>query len=227
MNTDGMDISENLRKLKSTVPGNVSIVAVSKRKSLEEIRIAYEAGQRIFGENRVQELTGKQSLLPADIRWHMVGHLQTNKVKYLAGFIDMIQSVDSLKLLQTIDREALRVNRVISCLLQIHIALEDTKFGFTAEEAMEMAGSGVLNSLPNVCIRGVMGMATYTSEMDRVRAEFRYLREIFRDLKEKCFASSPDFREISMGMTGDYHLAIEEGSTMIRIGTLIFGPRND
>jgi pyridoxal phosphate enzyme (YggS family) len=222
-----MDIAENLRKLKSTVPGLVSIVVVSKRKSVEEIRMAYEAGQRIFGENRVQEMTVKQPLLPPDIRWHMVGHLQTNKVRYLAGFVDMIQSVDSLKLLQTIDKEALMVNRVISCLLQIHIALEDTKFGFNAEEAMELAGSGVLSSLPNVCIRGVMGMATYTPDMDRVRSEFRYLRGIFRDLKEKYFTSSPDFREISMGMTGDYHLAIEEGSTMIRIGTLIFGPRND
>jgi pyridoxal phosphate enzyme (YggS family) len=222
-----MDIAENLRKLQSTVPAHVSIVAVSKRKSAGEIRMAYEAGQRIFGENRVQELLGKQPELPADIRWHMVGHLQTNKVRYIAGFIDMIQSVDSLKLLQTIDREALRVNRVISCLLQIHIAREETKFGFSPEEVRELTASGIIDTLTSVRIAGLMGMATFTSDSDRVRSEFRQLHGIFRELKDTYFASSVDFREISMGMTGDYRLAIEEGSTMIRVGTLIFGPRNN
>lgn len=221
-----MSISENLGKLKSAIPENVSIVAVSKRKSVEEILEAYKAGHRIFGENRVQELIEKQPLLPPDICWHMVGHLQTNKVKYLAGFVNMIESVDSLKLLQTVNREALKANRVIPCLFQIHIAEEDAKFGFTGNEAMELAGSAEYRSLQNVRIDGVMGMATYTPDMERVRSEFRHLRNVFRNLKENYFSDSPTFREISMGMSGDYSIAIEEGSTMIRLGTVIFGPRN-
>jgi pyridoxal phosphate enzyme (YggS family) len=220
-----MSISENLLTLKSAVPDYVSIVAVSKRKSVEEILEAYQAGHRIFGENRVQELVEKQPLLPGDIHWHMVGHLQTNKVKYLAGFVDMIESVDSLKLLQTINREALKVNRVIPCLLQIHIAEEESKFGFAGDEVVALTESSEYRSLQNVRIVGVMGMATYTPDMEQVRSEFQQLREVFRDLKERCFSDSPDFREISMGMSGDYEVAIEEGSTMIRVGTVIFGPR--
>ena len=221
-----MSVSDNILKLNSDIPSHVSIVAVSKRKSVEDILEAYEAGQRIFGENRVQELTEKQPHLPADIKWHMVGHLQTNKVKYLAGYVDLIHSVDSLKLLQAINREAVKLNRTIPCLLQIHIAREENKFGFSEDEIMELAGSPEIGSLGNVRIDGVMGMATFTPDMDRVRAEFRYLSDVFQRLKTAYFASTPAFREISMGMSADYPVAIEEGSTMVRLGTLIFGSRN-
>lgn len=221
-----MSITDNLQKITSDIPAHVSIVAVSKRKSVEEILEAYHAGHRVFGENRVQELTEKQALLPVDIQWHMVGHLQTNKVKYLIGFVNFIQSVDSLKLLQTINREALKVNRIIPCLLQVQIAREDTKFGFSEDEIQALADSSEFRSLQNVSINGVMGMATYTPDMEQVRSEFRCLSEVFRNLKNKYFDSLPDFREISMGMSGDYTVAIEEGSTMVRLGTVIFGARN-
>jgi len=221
-----MNIPEKLRMLQSDIPDHVSIVAVSKRKPVEDILIAYNAGQRVFGENRVQELTEKQPLLPDDIKWHMVGHLQTNKVKYLAGFVDLIESADSLKLLQAIDREALKAGRKISCLLQVHIASEESKFGLSGDEVIELAGSSEFQSLENLRVSGVMGMATFTSDMEKVRSEFRYLREVFQRLKENYFSSDPDFREISMGMSGDYSVAIEEGSTMIRLGTVIFGARN-
>jgi pyridoxal phosphate enzyme (YggS family) len=221
-----MSIPENLRKLKSEIPGNVSIVAVSKRKSTQEILQAYNAGHRIFGENRVQELVEKQPLLPEDIRWHFVGHLQTNKVKYLVPFVYMIQSVDSKKLLFMINREAEKANRVIPCLLQVYIATEETKYGFTLKEWGNLAASTEFGALRNVRIDGVMGMATFTPDMEQVRSEFRHLHEVFRYLKENYFAADENFREISMGMSGDYHVAIEEGSTMIRLGTVIFGPRN-
>jgi len=222
----GMSISDNILKLKSDMPPHVSIIAVSKRKSVDEILEAYNAGHRIFGENRVQELTQKQDLLPGDIHWHMVGHLQTNKVKYLAGFVDFIHSVDSLKLLNTINREALKHKRIISCLLQVHIAKEDTKFGFSEEEIRDLAESAEFSSMKNIRICGLMGMASYTPDMELVRKEFRHLAEVFRNLKNANFESSADFREISMGMSGDYGIAIEEGSTMVRLGTLIFGARN-
>ena len=221
-----MSISDNLRKLATDIPESVSIIAVSKRKSPADILEAYKAGQRIFGENRVQELTEKHPQLPEDIEWHMVGHLQTNKVKYLAGFVQMVQSIDSLKLLLALESEAGKANRIISCLLQIHIAREETKFGFTREEVLEIAGLPEVQSLKNVSIRGVMGMATFTDNKELVRSEFRYLKEIYNDLKEKYYPSVQEFKEISMGMSGDYLLAIEEGSTMIRLGTIIFGPRN-
>ena len=221
-----MGISDNLSKLQSEIPEHVSIVAVSKRKSVEDILEAYNAGHRVFGENRVQELIEKQPQLPEDIQWHMVGHLQTNKVKYLAGFVDLIHSVDSLKLLQSIDGAALKAEGVISCLLQVHISNEESKFGLTGDELLEMAGSPEFQSLENIRITGLMGMATFTPDMELVETEFIYLREVFMKLKEKYFSEDPDFREISMGMSGDYKLAIEEGSTMIRLGTIIFGPRN-
>jgi pyridoxal phosphate enzyme (YggS family) len=220
-----MSIVENLRNLSSALPEGVTVVAVSKRKPVEDILQAYEAGHRDFGENRVQELIEKQPRLPSDIRWHMVGHLQRNKVKYIAGFVDLIHSVDSLKLLQTINREGDKVGRIIPCLLQIHIAREETKFGLSREEALELAGSPELQSLENIRIDGLMGMATFTRDMDRVRSEFRYLAGVFRDLRESRFKSSGHFRQISMGMTGDYNIAIEEGSTIVRLGTIIFGPR--
>lgn len=221
-----MSITDNLNRLKEEIPENVQIIAVSKRKPMEDILEAYHAGHRVFGENRVQELIEKQPQLPGDIRWHMVGHLQTNKVKYLAGFVDCIHSVDSLKLLKTIDREAGKAARSISCLLQMHIAREESKFGFDHDELTDLLENHEFHSLKNIRISGVMGMATYTDDMGQVRSEFRELRGIFNRLKDVFYSDDPDFCEISMGMTGDYHLAIEEGSTMIRIGTVIFGPRN-
>lgn len=221
-----MSISENIRRLKAEIPGHVSIIAVSKRKSAEDIMQAYVAGHRIFGENRVQELIEKQPLLPEDLKWHMIGHLQTNKVKFIAGFVDMIHSVDSIKLLRTIDKEALKNKRTIPVLLQVFIADEETKFGFSEEELNNLLQSEEFAALKNVRIDGLMGMATYTPDMEQVRSEFRYLREVFKRIKNACFAASDNFRHISMGMSGDYEIAIDEGSTMIRVGTIIFGARN-
>lgn len=220
-----MSIAENIRKLRAEIPHHVSIIAVSKRKPVDDIMQAYQAGQRIFGENRVQELMEKQPLLPQDIKWYMVGHLQTNKVKFIAGFVDMIQSVDSLKLAHAIDTEALKNGRVIPVLLQIHIADEESKFGFSEEALKRLLDSQELSDLKNIRIDGLMGMATFTEDMEKVRSEFRYLREAFSRLKNAYFAGSDDFRQISMGMSGDYGIAIEEGSTMIRVGTVIFGAR--
>ncbi|HDZ41693.1 MAG TPA: YggS family pyridoxal phosphate-dependent enzyme [Bacteroidetes bacterium] len=219
------EIAENIRLLKKELPDNVKLVAVSKTKTIEDIMEAYEAGHRIFGENRVQELLGKYEHVPGDIQWHMIGHLQRNKVKYIAGFIHLIESVDSEKLLREINKEGARAGRTIDCLLQFHIAREETKFGFSVEEARQMIESGVSEELRNVNIRGVMGMATFTEDMDRVRSEFVYLRSVFEELKEGFFQKKDDFCEISMGMSGDYKVALEEGSTMVRIGTAIFGAR--
>jgi pyridoxal phosphate enzyme (YggS family) len=220
-----MSIAENIRKLKTEIPAHVAIIAVSKRKPVDDILQAYQAGHRIFGENRVQELVEKQPLLPADISWHMIGHLQTNKVKYIAGFVDMIHSVDSLKLASAIDREAARAGRMIPVLLQIHIADEENKFGFSEDELISLLDSSKLSLLKNIRIEGFMGMATYTEDLEKIRSEFRHLREIFSRIKNAYFAGSDHFRQISMGMSGDYEIAIEEGSTMIRVGTLIFGAR--
>ncbi|MEA1887297.1 MAG: YggS family pyridoxal phosphate-dependent enzyme [Bacteroidota bacterium] len=219
------DTSENIKQLKDELPGNVKLVAVSKTKTVDEIMKAYDAGHRFFGENRVQELLGKYEKLPHYIKWHMIGHLQRNKVKHIAGFIHMIESVDSEKLLRAINKEAIKAGRVIDCLLQFHIAREETKFGFSKEEAVGMIESGTLDELAGVNIRGVMGMATFTDDMERVRSEFAYLRSVFDELKERFFSEKDDFCEISMGMSGDYKVALEEGSTMVRIGTLIFGAR--
>ncbi len=220
-----MSIPENIRKLNAEIPGHVSIIAVSKRKPVEDIMQAYKAGHRIFGENRVQELIAKQPLLPGDIKWHMIGHLQTNKVKDIAGFIDMIHSVDSLKLASAIDGEALKNGRVIRVLLQVHIADEESKFGLSEEALNGLLASPEFSALKNIRIDGLMGMATYTEDMEKVRLEFRCLRDIFSRVKNVYFAGTDDFRQISMGMSGDYGIAIEEGSTMIRVGTLIFGAR--
>jgi pyridoxal phosphate enzyme (YggS family) len=218
-------IAENIIRLKKELPVNVKLVAVSKTKNIDDIMEAYNAGHRAFGENRVQELMSKYEHVPADIQWHMIGHLQRNKVKYIAGFINMIESVDSEKLLRAINKEAVKEERIIDCLLQFHIAREETKFGFSREEAVEMISSGVLDELGNVNVSGVMGMATYTDDMNRVRSEFIYLRSIFDEMKKLFFSDSNSFREISMGMSGDYKVALEEGSTMVRIGTSIFGAR--
>ncbi|MCG3166695.1 MAG: Pyridoxal phosphate homeostasis protein [Bacteroidia bacterium] len=220
-----MSIAENLNALRSAIPANVRLVAVSKTKPVKSIQEAYDAGQRIFGENRVQELTQKQPLLPDDIEWHLIGHLQKNKVKYIASFISLIHSVDSLELLETINKEAAKCGRVISCLLQFHIAKEDTKFGLNFEEAVALIYSEKFREMKNVKVCGVMGMATLTDDESIVRKEFRELQGIFMTLKKQDFSSSEDFKEISMGMSGDYKIAIEEGSTLVRIGSAIFRER--
>jgi hypothetical protein len=201
-------------------------VAISKTKPASDIEALYKLGHRDFGENKVQELAAKKDVLPADIRWHMVGHLQRNKVKYIAGFIDLIHSVDSLKLLKAIHKEGKKNERVIHCLLQVHIASEDTKFGFSEEELTGMLESDEYKELDFVNVRGLMGMATFTSDMDKVKKEFHYLSTLFSKLKRTYFDKDPGFSELSMGMTNDYPLAIEEGATMIRIGSLIFGERD-
>ena len=218
-------IAEKISLLKAKLPSSVSLVAVSKTKPVSDIKLAYNAGQRIFGENRVQEILSKKDLLPADINWHLIGHLQTNKVKYIVPFISMIQSVDSFKLLISIDSEAQKMNRVIDCLLQIHIAKEETKFGFSMCDLSDYLQKEDFTLFKNIRICGVMGMATFTSNTDQVSKEFAFLGNCFKSLKDNFFKSSIDFRQISMGMSGDYKLAIEEGSTMVRIGSLIFGDR--
>jgi hypothetical protein len=204
---------------------HVALVAVSKTHQPERILELYRQGQRIFGENRVQEMLEKHAALPGDIEWHLIGHLQTNKVKYIAPFVHMIHSVDSLKLLREIDKQALATHRTINCLLQFHIALEDTKFGLSLEEAGVLLSDAAFKNLHNVRICGVMGMATYTDDMEQVRREFRWLKHIFDQLKQEFFPDAPCFREISMGMSNDWRIAVEEGSTMVRIGSLIFGER--
>lgn len=201
------------------------LVAISKTHPEAAILKLYEQGQRIFGENRVQELVPKYEALPKDIEWHLVGHLQTNKVKYVAPFVACIHSVDSLKLLQEIDKQAKKYNRTIDCLLQFHIADEETKFGLDLEEAVSILQSPEFQQLKNVRITGVMGMATFTDDLAQVRREFRQLKSIFDQLKNRFFTQKDYFREISMGMSGDYKVALEEGSTMVRIGTLLFGER--
>jgi len=221
-----MGVAENLQLIKETIPEHVTLVAVSKTKADEVIMEAYKAGHRDFGENKVQDLAAKQERLPADIRWHMIGHLQSNKVKYLAPFVHMLQGVDSLKLLGVINREAEKNNRVIDCLLQVRIALEETKFGLTEEEVMQLISSDEYREMKHIRIRGLMGMATYTENSNQIREEFRHLKRIFDRLKASEFASQESFDQLSCGMSGDYQLAIEEGSNLVRVGSLIFGPRN-
>lgn len=220
------DIALNICKLKEQIPSSVKIVAVSKTKPVSDILIAYNAGQRLFGENRVQELLSKKDHLPDDIEWHLIGHLQSNKVKNIVPFISMIHSVDSAKLLEVINYEAEKAGRKINCLLQFHIAKEETKFGFNMDEITILLGSTGPNRFSNIIICGVMGMATFTDNMEEVRQEFCFLRDCFSTLKEKYFFEYESFSEISMGMSGDYMTAIGEGSTIVRIGSLIFGERN-
>lgn len=219
-------IVENLNKIKSEIPAKVILVAVSKTKPIEAVLEAYKAGQRIFGENVVQEMTRKYAELPKDIEWHMIGHLQTNKVKFIAPFVSLIHSIDSLKLLQVIDKEAFKNNRIINCLLQVYIADEKTKFGFDEAEIVSMLQSGILNSMKNVRISGLMGIATYSDDNEKIRNEFRRLANIFKSLKTEFFSNSNEFKELSMGMSSDYEIAIEEGSTIVRIGSSIFGERD-
>jgi pyridoxal phosphate enzyme (YggS family) len=221
-----MGIAENLRVILQQIPDEVTLVAVSKTKPDEMILEAYETGHRDFGENKVQDLIAKKERLPADIRWHMIGHLQSNKVKYLAPFVHLIHGVDSLKLLKVIQKEAVKANRTLDCLLQVHIAREETKFGFSGDELAALVQSEALHEMEMVRIRGVMGMATYTADTDQIRNEFRILNQLFDELKSTLFSDRPYFDQRSYGMSGDFQVAVEEGSTMVRIGSLIFGPRN-
>ena len=219
-------IAQNINELRSIIPSRVKIVAVSKTKTVPKIREAMDAGQIFFGESKVQELLEKQKQIP-DAEWHLIGHLQTNKVKYVAPFVQMIQSVDSLRLLKEIDRQAGKAKRVIDCLLQIHIAREATKFGFSEPEAIELLESNELPNLKNVRICGLMGIATFTDDMEAVREEFKGLAAFFQRIRREYFAEHPFFCELSMGMSDDYSIAIEEGATMVRIGSTIFGERNN
>ena len=221
-----MGIAKNLNAIKENIPGSVCLVAVSKTKPDKAIMEAYQAGHRDFGENKVQDLVAKQERLPEDIRWHMIGHLQSNKVKYLAPFVHMLHGVDSLKLLGIINKEAEKQSRVIDCLLQVRIAREETKFGLTEADLVILLRSDAFKEMKNVRIRGVMGMATYTENSEQIIEEFRLLKRIFDSLKASAFDGQLWFDQLSCGMSDDYDLAIEEGSNMVRIGSLIFGPRN-
>ncbi|BAX78564.1 YggS family pyridoxal phosphate-dependent enzyme [Labilibaculum antarcticum] len=220
-----MSISQNINSILEKIPSNVQLVAVSKTKPKEDIIEAYEGGYRVFGENKPQELAQKYKDLPKDIEWHFIGHLQTNKVKYIAPFVQLIHAVDSIKLLIEINKQAEKNDRVINCLLQFHIAAEETKFGLNLEEAKTLLGSEDFKSLQSIRIVGVMGMATYSNDENLIRKEFRSLAFIFESLKSWFFINKEEFKEISMGMSGDYMLAIKEGSTMIRVGSSIFGSR--
>ena len=217
-----MSITQNLNHIKSQLPEHVTLVAVSKTKPVSDLQEAYDAGQRIFGENKIQEMVEKYEQLPKDIQWHMIGHVQRNKVKYMASFVDLIHGVDNLKLLKEINKQALKHNRVINCLLQIKIASEDTKFGMTTTEAMAILNPEVLNDLKNINIVGLMGMATFTDDQEQLAEEFKTLKDFHEQLKPEY----PELQTISMGMSGDFPLAIDCGSTMVRVGSSIFGARN-
>ncbi|SOD98810.1 YggS family pyridoxal phosphate-dependent enzyme [Spirosoma fluviale] len=217
-------IADTIRLIESQLHDKAKLIAVTKTKPVELLREAYEAGCRRFGENKVQEMADKQPQLPADVQWHLIGHLQTNKVKYIAPFVALIHSVDSLKLLQEINKQAAKHNRVIDCLLQIYIADEETKFGLSAEEAETLLNAPELDNLPNVRIVGLMGLATNTDDTDKVRLEFRGLKQLY-DRLAQIQRPMIQFQELSMGMSGDYRIAVEEGSTLVRVGSAIFGSR--
>ena len=218
-------IKENLDSLKTSIPEHVTLVAVSKTKPVSDIQEAYDAGHRTFGENYPQEMRDKHEALPKDIQWHFIGHLQTNKIKYIIPFVTLIHSIDTANLLEAVNKEAKKHDRVVDCLLECHIAQEETKFGLTLEEARQLLDSEAFKQMQNVRICGVMGMATFTDDEEEVRNEFKRLKGIFDTLKQAYFADQPHFKEISMGMSHDYPIAIEEGATIIRVGSKIFGPR--
>ena len=220
-----MSITQNLNQIKNTIPKHVTLVAVSKTKPIEALQEAYDSGQRIFGENKIQEMTQKWEVLPKDIEWHMIGNLQRNKVKYMAEYVSLIHGVDSFKLLQEINKQALKHNRIIHCLLQIKIAQEDTKAGMTTEEAKAILQSEELSNLKNIKITELMGMASFSENQEQVTTEFNYLSTSFDELKE-LKTNNCELKTISMGMSGDYELAINCGSTMVRVGSSIFGVRN-
>ena len=219
-------VKENLETVRKTIPSGVLLVAVSKTKPVEDLQEAYDAGQRVFGENHALEMRDKHEVLPKDIDWHFIGHLQTNKIKYIVQYVRLIHSIDTFNLLQAVNKEAVKHDRVVDCLLQFHIAEEETKFGLSMDEAEEILNSDIFKAMKNVRICGVMGMATNTDDMTQVRKEFHHLKEVFDTLKAKYFADCEWFKEISMGMSHDYPIAIEEGSTMVRVGSKIFGERN-
>jgi pyridoxal phosphate enzyme (YggS family) len=218
------DVIKNIESIRPLIPDGVRLVAVSKTKPAEMIQDAYSVGQRLFGENKALEMRDKHAQLPDDIEWHFIGHLQTNKIKYIIPYVTLIHSIDSLPLLQAVNKEAAKRDRQVDCLLQFHIATEETKFGLDRAEADELMQH--YGELPNVRLVGVMGMATNTDNKEQVRSEFRNLHTIFSDLKAKYFADRPEFRELSMGMSHDWQIAVEEGSTLIRLGSTIFGARD-
>ena len=220
-----MSVSETINRINNRLPAGTQLVAVSKFHPSAAIMEAYKAGQRIFGESRVQELCEKQPACPKDIEWHFIGHLQTNKIKHIAPIVALIHGVDSIKLLKEINKEGEKIGRVIPCLLQIHIAQEETKFGFSFEECREFLKAGSLKDLKNVHIHGLMGMATLTDNPAQIQKEFKSLNDFFLELKQVYFKDDQSFKEVSMGMSDDYEIAIKEGSTMVRIGSAIFGPR--
>ena len=219
-------IKENLEKIRATLPKSVALVAVSKTKPVGDLQEAYDAGQRIFGENHALEMRDKYEVLPKDIQWHFIGHLQTNKIKYIIPFVTLIHSIDSANLLEAVNKEAAKHDRIVDCLLQFHIAQEETKFGLDLDEARQLLDSEAFKQMQSVRICGVMGMATFTDDMDEVRKEFKHLKEIFETLKAEYFADQSQFKEISMGMSDDYPIAVEEGATLVRVGSKIFGARN-
>lgn len=221
-----MSIRQNLERVKSTLPEHVTLVAVSKTKPNSNILEAYETGHRDFGENKVQDLAAKAAELPQDIRWHMIGHVQTNKIKFFAPFVHLVHGVDREKVLKELNKEARKNNRVIDCLLQVHIAQEQSKFGFDEAEINALFEKDLNTLYPNVRIRGLMGMATFTEDQEQVRSEFRTLKQLFDQILRTFNIQHSTFNILSMGMSGDYPIAVEEGSTMVRVGTAIFGTRN-
>lgn len=220
-----MSIQSNLNEIKSSLPVQVTLVAVSKTKPVSDLMEAYNAGQRIFGENKIQEMAGKYEEMPKDIQWHMIGHVQTNKVKYMASFVSLVHGVDSLKLLAEINKQAKKNNCVIDCLLQMHIAEEETKFGMDESELTALLASDEFKQMQNIKVTGLMGMATFTEDQNQIKKEFTHLKRIFGDLSKQPQTLNFKPQTLSMGMSGDYNLAIECGSTMVRIGSSIFGSR--
>jgi pyridoxal phosphate enzyme (YggS family) len=222
-----MNINNNINSVRQKVPAGCKLIAVSKTQPVEKILEAYEAGQRIFGENKVQELISKHAALPTDIEWHMIGHLQSNKVRQLVPFVSLIHGVDSFKLLEEINRQSEKISKITRCLLQIFIASEETKFGFDQQEVLDLIASGKFPILKNIKVEGLMGMATFTDKRDVIRSEFKSLKRFFDRLKQSDLPANISMNELSMGMSGDFDIAVEEGSTLVRIGTAIFGSRNN
>jgi pyridoxal phosphate enzyme (YggS family) len=220
-----MSIADNIQFLHNSLPEGVSLLAISKYQPIEALQEAYDAGQRMFGENHIQEMAAKAAILPKDIEWHFTGHVQTNKIKYMASFVSLVHAIDSFRLLREIDKHASRHNRTIDCLLQIHIAQEETKYGLTMDECRQLLATEPWRELQHVRIVGLMAMGSNTDDMEQVRSEFRQIKQLFDELKSAYFADTPSFCQISEGMTDDYPIAIEEGSTIIRIGSMVFGQR--
>lgn len=220
-----MSVAEQITRLKQELPEGVNLLAISKYQPIEALQEAYDAGQRLFGENHIQEMAAKAAILPHDIEWHFTGHVQTNKIKYMAPFVSLIHAVDSFRLLREIDKHAAKHNRIIDCLLQIHIAQEETKYGLTMNECRQLLSTEPWRELRHVRITGLMAMGSNTDDMEQVRGEFRQIKQLFDELKATHFAEEPSFCHLSEGMTDDYPIAIEEGSTIVRIGSMIFGER--